>query len=95
MVAGFDRRHLGADPLDHTRALVPQDDRPVERKPPDPIDDVQIAVAHPGRHGPRQDLAPPRLVDVDLFDRQRGMHLAKNGGGSFHGPVLPAYPQSE
>ena len=88
MVAGLDGCDLGADRLDDAGALVAQYDRPVERKPPDAVDDMQVAVANSGRRGAHQHLAPPRPVDLDPFDRQRGMHLAKYGSGSFHGPVL-------
>ncbi len=34
MVARLDRRHVGADRLDHPGALVAEHDRPVEREPP-------------------------------------------------------------
>ena len=91
MVARLDRRHLGPDRLDNAGALVPEHDRPVERKASDPIDDMQIAVAHAGRDGAHQHLARPRLVDLDLLDRQRRLHLAKNSGGGFHGRYPPAH----
>ncbi len=51
MIAGFDRGHIRADRLDDTRAFMAEHDRPVEREPPDTIDDVKIAVADAGGHG--------------------------------------------
>src|SRR5579871_1627128 len=84
MVAGPDRRDLGADRLNHTRTLVTQHDRTVERKPPDPVDDMQIAVAHAGGDGADQHLARPGFVDFNRFDRQRFVHFAEYSGGRFH-----------
>src|SRR2546422_34273 len=78
------RRHMGADRLDDAGALVPEDDRAVEREPANPVNDVQIAVTHPGRDGAYQDLAAPRLVDIDRLDRQRLQHLAKHRGLDLH-----------
>ncbi len=84
MIAGLDGRHLGADRLDDTGALMAQHDRPVEREPSDAVDDMQIAMAHAGRGGAHQDLARPWLIDLDLLDRQRCMHFAKYGSSGFH-----------
>ena len=84
MVAGLDRRHLVADRLDDPGALMAEHNRPVEREAPLPIDDMQIAVTHPGRRGADQHLAAPRLVDLDRFDRQRLVHLAKDRGVDLH-----------
>ena len=57
-------------------------------KRPDAVDDVQIAVADAGGDGAHQHLAAPRLVDLDRLDRQRLVHLAKDGGCHFHGVRL-------
>ena len=84
MIARLDRRHLGADRFDDPRTLMAENDRPVEREPTLPVDDVQIAVAHPGRRGADQHLAAPWLVDIDRFDRQRLVHLAKDRGVDVH-----------
>ncbi len=84
MVAGPDRRHLGTDRLDHAGALMAEHNRPVEWKPPDPIHDMQIAVAHPGRNRAHQHLTAPRPVEVDRLDGQRFVHFAKHGGCGFH-----------
>src|ERR1700736_5894308 len=84
VIAGLDRRHLGADRLDDPRTLVAEHDRPVEREPALAVDDMQIAVAHPGRRGADQHLAAPRLVDLDRLDRQRLVHLAEDRGVDFH-----------
>ena len=40
VVAGFDGSHLRADRLDDPGTLVPEHDRPVEREPAEPVDDV-------------------------------------------------------
>src|SRR5438132_1558948 len=74
VIAGRDRSYLGADCLDDTSALMAENDGPVEREAPDAVDDVEIAVAHPGGGGTDQHLAAPRLVDVDRLDRQRLVH---------------------
>src|SRR5208282_1806547 len=80
VIARLDRGHLAADRLDNPRNLVAEHDRPVERKSPLPVDDVKIAVTHTGRGGADQHLAAPWLVDVDRFNRQRLVHLAKHSG---------------
>ena len=85
MVARPHAGHVVADRLDDPGALVAEHDRPVEREAPDPVDDMQIAVADPGRDGAHQHLAAPRLVDLDRLDRQRLVHLAKHGSCGFHG----------
>jgi hypothetical protein len=84
MISRPDRRHLVADRLDDTRTLVAKHDRPVERKSPLAVDDVQVAVAHAGRHSPNEHLAAPWLVDLDRFDGQRLVHFAKDRGVDFH-----------
>ena len=48
------------------------------------VDHVQVAVADPGRRRADQHLAPPRLVDLHRLDRQRLVHLAKDGGLDLH-----------
>src|SRR5207237_899730 len=90
VIAGLDGRHIGADRLDDTGTLVSQDDRPVERKPALAIHHVQIAMAHARRGGANQDLAPPGLVDLDGFDRQRLLDFAKDGGLHLHAGFLPS-----
>src|SRR5260221_106783 len=74
---------------DDARALVPEDNRPVERKAADPVHDMQIAVAAAGRDGAHQHLAAPRPVDIDRLDRQRFLHLAKDRGLDLHRMILP------
>ena len=44
---------------------------------------VQIAVAHAARHGADAHLARARVVDLDVFDRERLVVGAEDGG--FHG----------
>src|SRR5437660_1733078 len=38
VITRLDGRHIGADRLDNTGALMPEDDRPVEREPADAVD---------------------------------------------------------
>jgi hypothetical protein len=71
MIPRLNRRHLDADRLDDTRAFVPKDDRPIEWKPPDAVDNMQVAVADAGGRRADQHLAPPWLVDLHRLDRQR------------------------
>src|SRR5262249_4980833 len=71
---------VGADRLHDARALVAEDVRPIERKPSQAVDDVEVAVADARRRRAHEDLAAPRLVDVDRFDRQRLVDLAKDRG---------------
>src|SRR5215471_4429944 len=84
MIAGLDRCHVFADRLDNSGPFVAEDDRPIEREPPDAIDHVQIAVADAGCGGADEDLVPPRLVDLDRLDHERLMHLAKDGSLDLH-----------
>ena len=88
VVAGLHRRHVGAHRLDDAGALVAEHDRAIERKAADPIDHVQIAMAHAGGGRAHQDLAAPRLVDLDGFDGQRLLHLPEHGGLSIHTDLL-------
>jgi hypothetical protein len=48
------------------------------------VNDVQIAVAHAGGRGADQHLAAPRFVDVNSFDGQRLVDLAKDRGVDLH-----------
>src|SRR5947207_8766011 len=84
VIAGAHGRDLGAHSLHDPGALVPEDERPVERVAPDAVDDVQIAVAHARRRRAHEDLTAPRLVDLDRFDRERLVNLAKDGGLDVH-----------
>ena len=65
-----------------------EDDRPVDRKAAQAVDDVQIAVADPGRRGADQHLAAPRLIDLDLFEGQRPCTL-RNTAASIAIVYLP------
>ena len=85
MIPGLDRDHIHADRLDDTGALMPEHNRPVEREPPDTVDDMQIAVADAGGRRADQHLAPPRLVDLHCLDCQRLAHLAKDRSLDLHG----------
>src|SRR6476469_5080029 len=50
---------------------------------------MQLGVAQPGKGRADQHLAGPRLVDLDVLDGQRLVHLVQNGG--FHRALL-AFP---
>jgi hypothetical protein len=78
VIAGFDGRHLSADCLDDPRTLMTQNHRPVEREPAKAVDDMQIAVTNPRGGGADEHLAPSWLVDFDLLDGQRLVHLPKD-----------------
>ncbi len=88
MISGLHRGHLGAHRLHDARALVTQDDRLVQREPPDAVDDVQIAVAHAGRRRAHEDLTPPGLVDLHRFDGQGLVYLPEDGGLHVHAHFL-------
>jgi len=87
VIPRFDRGHIRADRLDDACALMAEHDRPVEREPPDAVDDVQVAMADAGGRRANQHLAPPRLVDLHRLDRQRLLDPAKDGGLDFHGSL--------
>ena len=89
VIADPHRGDVLADRLDDAGALVAQHEGPIEREAAVAVDDVQIAVADAGGNGADQHLAAPRLVDVDLLDRQRLVHLAEDGGCHLHGMRLP------
>jgi hypothetical protein len=85
VIPRLDRGHIGANRLDDAGAFMAEHDRPVEREPPDTVDDMQIAVADAGGRRADQHLAPPRLVDLHRLDRQRLAHLAKDRSLDLHG----------
>jgi hypothetical protein len=66
VVAGRERRDARPDPLDHARPLVAEDAR--ERHPHRAADRDEVGVADTGAGHPHQDLALPRLVELDLLD---------------------------
>jgi hypothetical protein len=51
-----------------------------------PLDEMQIAVAQPGKSGAQQYLAAPWFGELDLLDRQRLVGGVKDGG--FHWNLL-------
>jgi len=76
------RRQRGdalADTLDESSALVAEHGRRVPRR----IDSrrgVHVGVADPARGEPHEDLARPRLGEIDLGDAQRRGELLQHGG---------------
>ena len=93
VIARLHRGHVGPDGLHHAGALVPEHERAIERVAPEPVDDVQVAVTDARGHRPHEDLAAPRLVDVDVLDRERGVHLAEDRGLHARGPIRSARPR--
>src|SRR5438105_2576386 len=87
VIAGAQRRHVGADRLDDARALVAQHDGAIEGPAPLAIDDVEVAVADAGGRGAHEDLAAPGLVDLDRLHRERLVGLAKDRGLDLHGAL--------
>ena len=85
MVAHPHRGDVGTDRLDDAGALMPQHERAIEREAAVAIHHVQVAVADAGGDRAHQHLAAPGLVDVDRFDGQWLVHLAKYGGVDLHG----------
>ena len=59
----------GAHRLDDAGALVPQHDRP--RPLPVAVAHVEVGVADARRGHPHEDLAGPRIVEVQGLDRRR------------------------
>ena len=45
-----------------------------------PLDEMQIAVAHAGRGGAHEDLMILRIINIDLLDGERLMGTMENGG---------------
>src|SRR3989449_1078232 len=90
VIAGTQGGHLRAHRLDDAGALVAEDVWSIQRKPPEPIHDVEVAVADARRGGADEDLAAPRLVDVYRFDRQRLVDLPGDPGPYFHVDLLLA-----
>ena len=88
VIAHPHRGDIVAHRLDDAGALVAEHERAIERETAVAVDDMQVAVADAGGDGAHQHLAAPRLVDVDLLDGQRFVHLAKDGSGHFHGGAL-------
>ena len=89
VIADPHRGDVRAHCLDHARTFMAQQERAIEREASVAVDHVQIAVADAGGDGADQHFAAPGLVDVDLLNRQRLVHLAEDGGCHFHGGRLP------
>ena len=64
--------------------LVPQHHR--ERVGIQPLDEMQVGVAQPGKGRADQHLVRARLVDRDVLDDERLVHFVQNGG--FHRALL-------
>ena len=78
VVPRLDVGDVGADGLDHARALVAKDSRTLEGIRP--LQVVQIAVAQAGGSHPDQDLPWPGPIDAHLFDRQLPGAFEQHGG---------------
>src|SRR5256885_16523111 len=86
VIAGPQRRDVGADHLHDAGALVAEHDGPIERPAPLAVDDVQVAVADAGGRRAHQDLAARRLVDLDGLDRERLLPPGEECGPSLRAP---------
>ena len=82
-VADFEPRDPRTDRLDHARRLVAVDGG--QFAPPGAVDEENVAVADRAGRGPDQDLARPRLGELDRLDRERRAEGAADGGFGFHG----------
>jgi formyl-CoA transferase len=80
VVAWFDIGHVLADGFYDAPALMAEHIRVADREASVALDQVEVAVAHAGGDGADQYFPPPRAIDIDGFDSQRLMRLAKNGG---------------
>jgi hypothetical protein len=84
VVAGLDIGDVLADRLDDARAFMAEHDRGrIE-----PLDEMQIGMAQPGKGGAQHHFAAPRLFQRHLLDRQRLIRRVQHGG--FH-PDLPLF----
>src|SRR5438128_926220 len=88
VIAGAQRRDVGADRLHDAGTLVAEHDGAIERPAALAVDHVQVAVADAGGRRAYQDLAARRLVDLDGLDRERLVRLAKDRGLHLHAGLL-------
>src|SRR5439155_18459989 len=77
VVAGRHVTHLAAHALDDARRLVPEYGR--QRLRERSFEDVEVAVADPGRSGADEHLAWPRRIDPDVLDTERLADRAHHG----------------
>ena len=84
VIAGLDRGDRVADRLDDTGRLVPENRGNLRRQRA--VDTMQIAMADAARDGADEDLVPARIIDLDIFDRERLIDRAKHCGFHFYDP---------
>ncbi len=82
MIAGFEIGDGLTHLLDYAGRLMAQNCR--RRMRIQTFDKMQVAVADAAGRGPHQHLVFLRLVDLDLFDRQRLMGSVKDSGSHIH-----------
>ena len=76
MVAGFDVEDAITDLFDDARSLMSHHRRSLNRV--ETFDEVQVGVTHPGGHRLDQDFIRLRIIDRDVFDRQRFVDCLEN-----------------
>ena len=86
-----ERAGVGADGLDHARALVPEHDR--RRPVPLALVGVQVGAADADGAHPDDDLAGQRLLDVELLDDERA-RLVHDRGARLHRISIPPLTSS-
>ncbi len=89
VVSGRDERHSLPHALDDAGAFVTQHARCV----PGRIGSrrgVEVGVADPARDEPHEDLAGPRLGELDRLDDERAAELLEHRGTDLHGAILRA-----
>jgi hypothetical protein len=84
MIADAHGRDIRADRLDDACTFVSQHKGPIEWEAADTVDHMKVAVADPGRDGAHQHLAAPGLIQLNPFNGQGLMNLAKHGSGHVH-----------
>ena len=86
VVAGRDVHDPLADRLDHTRALVAEQDRQ-PMSPAAGLDDVQVGVADAARCDPDERFTGAGRVELELGDREAA--LRGQDGAAIHDPSRP------
>ena len=87
MVPRLQRRDTVADPLDDTRALVPEHGRRVARRV-GARRRVEVGVADAAGDEPDEHLARLRLGEGDLLDDERRPELLQHCGPNLHADTL-------
>ena len=84
VIARLELCDVRADRFDDAGGLVAEDRG--GREGIEPVDEVEVAVAHATRDRAHEDLAPDRLRDVDVLDGERFLGTMEHGGT--HAPMI-------